>query len=184
MLMMRFSITPSWVLMQRFGLGSEAIVLQSLIQTAQGRIWWAGHIGAADPYQGAINRRNFLRRIDHGLKELNCVTPGIAVSIAYDIALERRKKIIEVLISCNCPKLVAHIRDIDDPSKTWLHDFPQRSGFRLVKPQVLEEMKHMYCDVPSVLDFWEKVGFLFERDPVRTWNMKKTSIDSKRKFKV
>jgi len=83
----------------------------------------SGHFGGIDPYLGKINRQKFLGLTNHASERLNYIPTGTAISLAHDLAFKRRKKTIEVLISCKGPKLVAHIQDIPYPSKrgctTW-----------------------------------------------------------------
>ena len=148
-----------------------------------GRYWEPGGHGGRNPYLGEIDFLIFKKKIDDECDNLNCIPTGVACAIAHQLATERVRFANELLILIKYIKIASKLSEPDPPSKTWLKSVCSQFGIRIVKPQELELIRRLACDVMSVYSFFENNFDILDRDPRLIFNMDETMISAKKNSK-
>ena len=153
-------------------------------RTCMGRFWVPGFEGGQNSYLSEIDQIIFLRKICEEADNMNCVPTCIACAFAGQLARERIIFAKRFLSLINCPNVINEIQDPGEPSSDYIRNFCSDYDIRIARPQEIEYVRRMSCDVTNVLRFFERNWDLLDRDPRLIFNMDETMLNANRRFKV
>jgi hypothetical protein len=171
-------------LLETFQLSGKSALVHAILRTVQGRLWYHGHPGGQDPYLSDIDQRIFVQTVNQCSSDLNCITTPTATAMAHFLVVKRFKKAVQLLLFLHCPKLLAHLEEVEFPSKSWLADFCTAIGLKLCRAESLEHVRRLFCNETTIQRFFANFGPLLQRSPLLIFNMDETSIASQITYAV
>lgn len=163
----------------------DNVIVTCLIRTSQCKLWYPGHPGGADRYLSPADMEKFLVIIKDAEDDANCIHVDSALIIAYELKVIRIKKAVKILEDIKSQKLIHHLDDVNEISRSWIYSIAKEFNIKLVTPQDLEYYRRVYCDSNAIHNFFSSFDtLLFVKDPRLLFNMDETMLSSNKKLKV
>jgi hypothetical protein len=120
--------------------------------------------GGRDPYLSPFNLPTFRDHVLARAAELNCITRGDALILAFDLAFQRRRMSV-MLLEAACLELSPELLNITPPSPEWLNKIAGELDLRICAPQELEAARCCFCDYEAISLFFYFQSVIEGRNP-------------------
>jgi hypothetical protein len=140
--------------------------------------------GGRDPSISAMDVPAFRDAVTARAAELNCITRGHALLVAFDLAL-RRRRVGAVRLEAAHMQCPPELLQVEPPSPEWLRAAAADLGLKNCSPQELDAARRCFCDHEAISTFFITFQSVIQgRDPQLGLNMDETQLSARKRFRV
>jgi hypothetical protein len=168
---------------QEFDISSDKVVITCLIRTAFGR-YWPKPDGGRDEYLSPPDLLAFAEVVRQKTNEFDCITREEACTLAYNLNLQRRRRAQKMLAAAQCTTM-RHLKECGKPTCEWLYKVAEELNLKICRPQAIEDVRRIFCDIPSITSFFQRFGDVIRgRHPLLVFNMDETQLSAQKHLRV